>query len=254
MRALPASRVPSLAVAACLVIAAGCTNGTDSPASPETGVSPVTSAPPSTPAGPTGPETNGPETNGTTGTTTPPQALPLLDRLLPTAQVPGLNAQWHWQDGDTGQPTTEPFGLCAMADLLSIGATEVVARSYFPPDDSDDNAAEQVAEFPDARTARLAWSVLGSWHDACAKKRRANPGLLVSKVAPVPVSNGSARYYLLSWTPAGEEVGRFEEFGMVLNGTRIAVLRIDTSSQGQDYVPGKEPMVGMVRAAGGWLD
>jgi hypothetical protein len=247
MSALPAFRVPALALAACLALAAGCAGSGDSPASPETGVSPETTAPPSETATPTAPVT-------TTPSTSPTGALPLLDRLLPTAQVPGLNAQWHWQDGDTGQPTDDPFGLCAKADLLSIGATDVVARSYFPPDDSDDNAAEQIAEFPDAKTARLAWSVLGSWHDACAKKRAANPGLAVRRFEPVTVTSGTGRWYLLSWSPAGDDTGRFEAFGMVLAGTRIAVLRIDNSGQDYDYPAGEEPMVGMVRAAAGWLD
>jgi hypothetical protein len=247
MRPLPVSRVSSVALAACLVLAAGCTDSGDSPASPETGVSPVTSAPPSSPTEPT-------ESAATSPSESPTESLPLLDRLLPTALVPGLNAQWHWQDGDTGQPADEPFGLCARADLLSIGATDVVARTYFPPDDSDDNAAEQIAEFPDAKTARLAWSVLGSWHDACAKKRRANPGLAVHAFERVSVGAGSGRWYLLSWSPEGEETGRFEALGMVLNGTRLAVLRIDHSGQDHNYPAGKDPMVGMVRAAAGWLD
>jgi hypothetical protein len=253
MRARPVLRLSSLAAATCLLLASGCTDSQDSPARPETGVSPETSAPPSatsTPSTPTGAATT--VTPATSATAS--EAPALVDRLLPTGQVPGLNAQWHWQDGDTGQPTGEPFGLCARADLLSIGATDVVERTWFPPDDSDDNAAEQVAEFPDAKTARLAWSVLGSWHDACAKKRRANPGLAVHGFEPVAVTAGTGRWYLLSWAPEGEETGRFEAFGMVLNGTRIAVLRMDNSGQDYNYPAGREPMAGMVRAAAGWLD
>jgi hypothetical protein len=69
----------------------------------------------------------------------------------------------------------------------------------------------------------------------------------------VPVGAGSGRWYLLSWQPAGEETGRFESFGMVLNGTRIAVLRIDNSGQDHDYPTGHEPMTSMVTAAAGWL-
>jgi hypothetical protein len=174
--------------------------------------------------------------------------------LLPTDLVPGLNATWKWQDGDTGTPPADPFGLCANADLLSIGATEVVARTYFPPDDSDDSAAEQIAEFPDASTANRAWKVLAAWHDTCRTKRSANPGLRVSRFVTAPVASGTARWYLLSWSPAGEETGRFEALGMVLDGTRIAVLRMDNSAQDHDYPPGEEPMIGMVRAAAGWLD
>jgi hypothetical protein len=168
--------------------------------------------------------------------------------------VPGLNAQWKWQDGDTGPAVTDPFGLCAKVDLASIGATEVVERTYFPPDDSDDNAAEQVAEFPDTATAARVWAVLKSWHDKCGRALSADTGLKVGPLTPVPVTAGSGRWYLLSWQPPSEETGRFEAFGMVLSGTRIAVLRMDTSGQDHDYPPGKEPMVGMVTAAAGWLD
>ena len=173
----------------------------------------------------------------------------LTDRLLPTTKVPGLNAQWHWQDGDTGQPTADPFGVCAKTDLLSIGATDVVSRTYFPPDDGDDNAAEQIAEFPDANTAARAWAVLKSWHDACAKTAADHPGLRVRSLTPVAVGAGNARWYLLSWTPAGEETGRFEAFGMVLDGTRIAVLTMDNSGQDYNSPAGQEPMTLMTQAA-----
>jgi hypothetical protein len=176
-----------------------------------------------------------------------------VDRLLPTAQVPGLNASWHWQDGATGAATTEPFGFCAKADLSSIGAEQVVERTYFPPDDSDDNAAEQVAQFPDANTAVRAWSVLKSWRDRCEAGRTEDVGLEVRPLTAVPVPAGSARWYLVSWQPAGEETRRFEEVGMVLDQTRIALLRIDNSGRHRDVPAGQEPMVSMVRRAAGTL-
>jgi len=227
-----------------LLVASGCTGTDDSPGTPQSGDSPApaTTTPPTSPA----------PTSATPSPSVTPLAL--TDRLLPTAQVPGLNATWTWQDGETGPATTEPFGFCAKADLASIGATEVVERSYFPPDDSDDGAAQQVAEFPDARTASTAWTVLKAWHDRCAKS--ADPGIAL-KVRPlvnVPVTAGSGRWSLLSWQPAGEETGRFEALGMVLNGTRIAVLRIDNSGQDYNYPVGQEPMVGMVTAAADRLD
>jgi hypothetical protein len=220
-----------------LLVASGCTDTDDSPGTPQSGDSP---APATTKSG----ETSSPSE-------TPPA---LTDRLLPTAQVPGLNASWSWQDGETGPAASEPFGFCAKADLASIGATEVVERSYFPPDDSDDSAAQQVAEFPDARTASTAWTVLKAWHDRCGKS--ADPGIAL-KIRPlvnVPVTAGSGRWYLLSWQPSGEETGRFEALGMVLNGTRVSVLRIDNSGQDYNYPVGQEPMVGMVTAAADRLD
>src|SRR3954447_23430055 len=103
------------------LLATGCTSTDDSPSPPQTAPGPVgsSSAPPPSSAAPS-----------ETATSPAPADTPLVDRLLPTGQVPGLNATWTWQDGDTGMPSADPFGVCAKADLLSIGASEVFARSY----------------------------------------------------------------------------------------------------------------------------
>lgn len=246
MRAFPAS----VAAVSCLVLAAGCAGKDDAPQTAPAGESPSVQTSSSAPE---------PDPTPTVPSPTPtakptPADLPLVDRLMPTRQVPGLNAQWHWQDGATGSAGAIPFGFCAKADLASIGASSAFERTYFSPEDSDDSAAEQVAEFPDAKTASLAWSVLKSWHDRCGKEISANIGLRVRPLTPVAVDAGSAQWYLLSWTPPGEETGRFEAFGMVLNGTRIGVLRMDNSGLDYNYPAGKEPMARMVRAAAGWLD
>lgn len=246
MRASRAVRISSAALFSCLLLTAGCTSSKDSPGTPETGDSPSVQTPSSTP------ETPAPTTP--TATTSVPDSTPLIDRLLPTGLVPGLNAQWKWQDGETRPAGTDQFGLCAKADLASIGAVEAFERTWYPPDDSDDNAAEQIAEFPDANAAARAWAVLKAWHDTCSRVASANPGLKVGPLVTVPVQVGSARWYLLSWSPAGEETGRFEALGMVRYGTRIAVLRMDNSAQDYNYPAGQEPMAGMVRAASGWLD
>jgi hypothetical protein len=246
MRALPASAT----LVAALLLAAGCTDSSDSPGAPEAGDPPATQT--SSPVGPT------PTPTSTPTASEPSAPLSLVDRLLPTGQVPGLNAAWHWQDGVTGPAGSEPFGLCAQtspgADLASIGATEVVERTWFPPDDSDDNAAEQIAEFPDTATTGRAWAVLKSWHDRCGKTLSADTNLDVRPFVPVPVTTGTGRWYLLSQEIPGEETGRFEAFGMVRTDTRIAVLRITNSGQDYDYPAGEEPMVGMVQAAAGRLD
>ncbi|HEX2894805.1 MAG TPA: hypothetical protein VHO29_12465 [Marmoricola sp.] len=236
-------RTLSLAVASAALLGpavAGCSSSAGPTARPSTSTPPPTqtstSSPESSPASPA--------SSPATGT-----PLTLADRLLPTAQVPGLNAQWQWQDGETGPASTEPFGTCAKADLLSIGATDVVSRTYLPPDDSDDNAAQQVAEFPDAQTAATAWTVLKAWHDRCGRALGADAGLKVGAIQEVPVGSGSAGWYLLSWHPPAEETGRFEAFGMALDGTRITVVRIDHSGQDHSYPPGKDPVIGMVTAA-----
>ncbi len=96
--------------------------------------------------------------------------------------------------------------------------------------------------------------MLGSWHKHCAQNFSADSHLRVGPFSTVPVTAGTARWYLLSWRPAGEETGRFEAFGMVPRGARIAVLTDGQRGQDHDYPPGGEPMVGMVTAAAGWLD
>jgi hypothetical protein len=253
MHARLVSRLTLAAAAAALLLASGCTGSDDRPGTPETPDSPA----PRTSSTAAEPSPSPTQTPSNSAEPAPGDDAPLLDRLLPTGLVPGLNATWKWQDGDTGEPTTDPFGLCAQtspgADLLSIGATEVVARTYFPPDDSDDSAAEQIAEFPDASTANRAWAVLGSWHKRCGETSSADANLKVRPFVPVSVQQGTARWYLLSWQPAGEETGRFEAFGMVLSGNRIAVLRMDNSGQDYNYASGREPMAGMVQAAASWL-
>jgi hypothetical protein len=241
------SRLSSVGVASALLLASGCTDSDGRPSTAQTPQSPTVHS-----------SSSAPSPTPTNAAPAPPrESTPLIDRLLPTSLVPGLNEQWKWQEGETGEPTTDPFGLCAQtapgADLLSIGASEVVARTYFPPDDSDDSAAEQIAEFPDARTAQTAWTVLASWHKRCGRTLSADNKLEVGPFVSVPVEQGTARWYLLSWTPPGEETGRFEAFGMVLTGTRIAVLRMDNGGQDHDYPPGEEPMVGMVGHAANWL-
>ena len=238
----PSRTLAALCLLPALAVAAGCGGTTDAAVSPG---SVRSTSPAESPTSPATPPSSTPPAS--------PTALPLADRLLATAQVPALDAQRPWQDGDTGPATTDPFGVCAKADLTSIGATDVIARTWFPADDSDDLAAEQVAEVPDARTAATAWTVLKAWHDRCSGTLDTAARFLVGPLTSAPVPAGSARWYLLSWTPSGEETGRFETLGMVLDGTRIAVLRMDHSGRSHRYPQGKDPMVGMVVAAAGAL-
>lgn len=242
MRALPASGRLTGALLACLLLASACTTSDDTPPAPAAGEQPRTESPSTTP-----PTTSA--ASPSTTTTASPSPATLTDRLLETSAVPGLNEAWTWQDGETGPAGAEPFGFCAKVDLASIGATEVVERTFFPPDDSDDNAAEQIAEFADTTSASQAWSVLGAWRRTCGRSISADLGLRVRSMTAVPVEVGTARWYLLSWNPVGEETGRFEALGMVRNGTRIAVLRMTNSGQDHNYPAGREPMVAMVQAA-----
>ena len=219
----------------------GCTGSDEKPKKPAAGQPPasvITSGAPSSTSSPT----------ASASTSAPPD---IKDAFLPTAFVPGLNARWHWQDGKTGSGVGKPFGVCARADLTSIGAEKVRQRTYFPPDDSDDNAAQQVARFADAKSASQAWSVLEAWRARCAAQIGTDLGPKVGNEVPVKLPDGTVgRWYLVSWTPEGEETGRFEALGMVRQGALITVLRITNSGQDYDYPVGEEPMVKMVELAG----
>ncbi len=241
-------RVAAVTALAVLVLT-GCTSQ-DEPTAPVGAGAPVPTPSVAPPAEST-PEAT--PTRTPTPTPTATEALTLKQRLLPTSSVPGLNARWQWQDGKTRTAGTKPFSVCAKVDLASIGATQVLERTYFPPDDSDDNAAQQIATFADAKSTAQAWSVLASWRTTCEERASADLGLRARPLTPVAVPSGKARWYLVSWEPAGEETGRFEALGMVRDGTTISVLRMTSSGQDYNYPAGEEPMVGMVSAAAALL-
>lgn len=234
------------AVAAlCLLALTSC--GDDSPEASEPGSSPTPTQ--ITTSTPTPTEVATPTPSGSAETLSP---ATLADRLVATSDVPGLNDAWEWQDGETGPADADAFGDCAKVDLVSIGATEVVERTYFPPVDSDDGAAEQVAEFPDARTAATAGAVLKGWHDRCANALTTRLGTRV-RVGPITAVPGGGSWYLVTIPDRTGDEGRFHAVGYVVSDTRIAVATIDVIGQDYNYPVGKEPMVGFVRAAAALL-
>ncbi|MFL6158291.1 MAG: hypothetical protein ACJ72D_19535 [Marmoricola sp.] len=243
MRPRPAParhRVTVLAVL-CTVALTGCTSHDDTPSKASAGDPPVTSTPDPSPGA-----TDGPTSSSSVPAPTPTVYAGLGDRLLATADVPGLAAGWKWQDGENGPAPTDAFSPCAKADLLSIGATEAVQRTYFPPVDTDDYAAEQVAEFPDARTAATAAKVLRSWHDRCPASA-GKVGPLVAVAAP----GATASWYLVSdvRTGASADDSQLVAVGIAARGLRVAVTLIRFVGRKTSYPAGQEPMVAMVRAA-----
>jgi hypothetical protein len=245
------ARTAAIALA-CLLGATGCASKNDPPSREAVDPRPT----PTTTATPGETITADPTpTSSPTPTNTPSLVTPatLTDRLLPTSAVPGLTATWHWQDGRTGTAGPDAFGVCAKVDLASIGATQVVQRTYFPPVDTDDHAGEQIAEFPDVATAVRAAHVLLSWHDKCAAAgtyRNFRVGAATS--LPVVGATGTrylATWYLATWYPTGSDEGRTEAFGIAARGTRIAVLRIDRGTRAFRYPVGQDPMIAMVHEA-----
>ncbi|RNL79120.1 hypothetical protein [Nocardioides marmorisolisilvae] len=227
-------------LAVATIALSGCTSKNDAPKKPAAGTSPGVTI-----------GTGSPSATGSASPTSTPTLPDIPDAFLPAGLVPGLNASWQWQDGTSSHGDGKPFGVCAKADLASIGADKVGERTYFPPDDSDDSAAQLVARFPDAKSAAQAWSVLESWRSRCAATIGAALGPKVGSETAVKLPDKAVgRWYLVSWNPAGEETGRFEAFGMVRQGSLISVLRITNSGQDYNYPRGEEPMTKMVQLAG----
>ena len=163
--------------------------------------------------------------------------------LLTAAQMPKLNSTSPWKVGRTGPATTRPFGLCQKFDLLSIGATSAVERTFTH---DTDTAGQQVAEFADAQTAVRASKVVEAWRRDCAKRVRGQ-SVRVRPISNVPVAKGTGWNYLVSFEKG--DTGHFHSLGLALAGSRMTLLRMDHDGQDHNYEPGKDPMELAVKAA-----
>jgi len=247
----------SARVAGCLAVSfltlAGCTDEPSSePASSSASAEP-TSASPSTgaPASESPGATAEPSTSAST--TVAPGGSTLRSRLLTAAELPGFNPDFRWTQGRTApeDPSTS-FGTCQRFAITSIGAEQVLVRRFRPADaGSADRAGELVATFPDAQTARRAFSVLESWRKQCAdrlsKWRRSDVGALED----VAVTGGRGEWYLLTYGPVpGDRNSQFfDAQGMALVGSRIAMVSMVAGGQDYNYDAGMEPMVAAVQRA-----
>jgi hypothetical protein len=163
--------------------------------------------------------------------------------LLTAAEMPQLNSSSPWKVVRTGAAGTRPFGLCQKFDLLTIGATEAVERTFTH---EGDTAGQQVAEFADAQTAVRASKVLEAWHRSWAGRVRGQR-VRVRPITDVAVTKGTGWNYLVSFERRG--TGHFHSLGLVLSGPRMTVLRMDHEGQDHNYRPGKDPMELAVKGA-----
>lgn len=162
--------------------------------------------------------------------------------LLPAAELPPLNDTSPWAEGRTAVPGQKPFGLCQQFDLLSIGAMNVIGRTYTS---GQDTAGAQVAEFPDAPNTVRASKVIEAWHRECADRIRGT-NVKVRPITGVPVSAGKGSWYLVSYERGGK--GHFHSLGIVVSGNRMSLIRMDHEGQDHNYAPGRDPMELAVKA------
>lgn len=170
-------------------------------------------------------------------TASPPRSrIPLEQRLLAAALVPGFNEEFKWRDLDTVRDEGESLaGMCQRFSLTSIGATKAVRRDYAPAEGSTGRASEVVAQFPDAKTANSAYSVVRSWHENCPVDHDGDPD--VGEFSEVGLTEATGGWYLLTY---GET---FRAQGVAVRGDRMATVVLTTEGQDYNYEPGKEPMV-----------
>jgi hypothetical protein len=199
------------------------------------------------------------ETATQTPTAAPSPTLAPQAALLTAQEMPRINDQLAWRLVRTGPASTDPFGVCAKFDVLSIGAEQAVERSFVAgPAKDPAYAGQQIATFPDPTTTARAEKVLQAWQRTCAS-RLFGPHHRVSLVEAVPVPIGRAWWYLASYSDhpglssSQHLPGHFESFGVAVSGNRITLIRMGQIAQDHDYPPGQDPMQLAVKAAAGKL-
>ena len=251
----------SARVAGCLAIAvltlAGCGGEPSSePSSSSTSAtaessSPAPSAPSSEP--PTEPSSESAAPSASASVTVAPGGSTLRSRLLTAAELPGFNPEFRWTQGRTApEDPSASFGTCQRFAVTSIGAERALVRRFRPAAaGSADRAGELVATFPDAQTARRAFAVLGAWRAQCEDRLRRWQRSDVGALEDVEVSAGRGAWYLLTYgpVPGDRDSQFFDAQGMVLVGSRIAMVSMVLAGQDYNYERGQEPMVAAVQRA-----
>lgn len=256
--ARPAARLLAGAVA-CLVLVSGCggtgsTSASSSPSGSSTGSSTASSTSTSS-VSPSGAASSS-STPSTPSASPSSAASPrtLRARLLGAAELPGFNAGYRWRaTGTAPESPSSSFGTCQRFSTTAIGAERAVVRRYLPAARSatGDKAGELVATFPDALTARRAFAVLTAWRSRCADRLRQHTRPHVGSLQDVSVPGGTAGWYLLTYgpVPGQPDAQVFDAQGMVMVGSRIAMVSLALAGQDYNYAAGHEPMVAALQRA-----
>ena len=203
-------------------------------------------APAETPTQPTETptETTAPATPTPTASSSATAAPRPAAALLTASELPPLNPSSPWTDKGTAAAGPTPFGACQRFDALSIGAVSAVERRF--AGGPGDTAGQQVVEYPDAQNTVRASKVFEAWHDKC-KDQIKGSNIKVGPITSVALPKGRGWWYVASWERGG--AGHFHSFGLVLNGNRMSLLKMDHGGQDHDYPPGQDPMELAVKAA-----
>lgn len=163
----------------------------------------------------------------------------LRGRLLSADELPGSDA---WRATRTGREGDTGAGSCQLTNLLTIGATSSVRRTFA---DGDDSAVQVVAKFADAKSAWRTFEVLKSWRAKCSSRLVA--GSTVSPLANVGVAPAIGHRYTVT-QPVDASSQQFERVGLVRRGEYVSLVAYFHSGDKVGYPAGQEPETLAVKA------
>ncbi len=257
----PAARVAdtvlTAALAACLVAGLSACSASESGSDPSADATAASGSPSGPSASPSPSDSSdAPQTAATTPTPTPsatapeptpspgPTAPGLRGRLLAADQVPGLEAGSPWSAAGVSRVESDPVAVCHKTPLGSIGAQQVVVRTFTDAADPAAYAAHLVGRFADRATAQRTLSVLTSWHDDCADRLAAGGAVgpdatvgVIRTVVAEGAATSEAQWYL---TRGASGSGSFEVTGLAAQGNRIAVLVVGSDAPAAGSAPDED--------------
>ncbi|MEV4999464.1 hypothetical protein [Nocardioides sp. LML1-1-1.1] len=148
---------------------------------------------------------------------------------------------------------------CEQKSLSTLGPTRSFTRTYnFAPvyregetpekDLTPYDLVERVAEFTTPEAARAAYDTLGEWILDC-RIPGADRLTVVPKARTVDLPGADGVIYSATWTPSPDPyAGYLGEFGLLLQGDRIAVLQQSVIGQDQDWEENRSPVALMMPA------
>ena len=201
-----------------------------------------------------------------TATPVPPRAV-TLDNVITTDELKiGNGAKGKWLDFTDNARDWDEVSACQQAGFASLGATSQAGRSFrfsfdgYTPEPGAPHADEPTAyvlalQFPDAATAKQAYTTYRGWVTKCSPWLTSQDYDALDVGQPVtwvdaPVTKGSAEFAMNVYRLPSEkkaEDAYWETVGLLLDGDRMTVTVGLQYANEYHYanVPGGDPGSGM---------
>lgn len=147
---------------------------------------------------------------------------------------------------------------CEPSSLSTLGPTSSLTRTYDltpvvregePPEDlTPYDLVERIAEFETPEAARTAYDTLRDWILDC-RIPEADRLTVVPRARAVDLPGADGVIYEATWTPSPDPyAGYLGEFGLLLQGRRVAVLQQSIIGQDADWSGNRSPVALMMPA------